>query len=486
MKLRFKQILGAVTVFYSPRYPKTIVYMLQASEYHEVAYLKWFWRTPNFRSVAVRRDLVKTKAAKLLNLALSIGMIFEIVFGLSLIYAWHYHGFGGGLYYGIAVILATPIAWAHLIMVPLLAGRYLIVNPTEKRLVTESEVIFRKHKGIKLAIAGSYGKTSMKELLLTVLSEGKRVAATPGNKNVPISHARFAKTLDGNEEIILLEYGEGAPGDVARFAQTTHPTHGVITGLAPAHLDQYKTLEAAGEDIFSLAGYLKGKHVYVNAESPSTKPFLQPSFNLYDQSGALGWKVSQVKVDLSGTKFKLTKGAKELNLHSGLIGHHQLGPLSLVAGLAHEFGLDDQAIIKGVKATKPFEHRMQPYLLAGAWVIDDTYNGNLEGIRVGTQLLAELQAKRKIYITPGLVDQGAENEKVHFEIGQLIATSKPGLVVLMDNSVTGFIKKGLVEGGYVGELRIEPNPLGFYNNLSEFVAVGDLVLMQNDWPDNYA
>ena len=61
---------------------------------------------------------------------------------------------------------------------------------------------------------------------------------------------------------------------MARFAATTQPTHAVITGLAPAHLDKYKTLAAAGEDIFSLATYLKGKNVYVNNDSPEVKPFL--------------------------------------------------------------------------------------------------------------------------------------------------------------------------------------------------------------------
>jgi UDP-N-acetylmuramyl pentapeptide synthase len=129
---------------------------------------------------------------------------------------------------------------------------------------------------------------------------------------------------------------------------------------------------------------------------------------------------------------------------------------------------------------------MQPYQLQGAWVIDDTYNGNLEGIRAGTVLLAELPAKRKIYVTPGLVDQGAEKERVHKEVGRLISEAQPDMVVLMRNSVTGYIEEGLKAGGYSGEVRIETQPLEFYTNLSHFVATGDVVVMQNDWTDNYA
>ena len=99
----------------------------------------------------------------------------------------------------------------------------------------------------------------MKELLNTVLSEGLKVRATPANKNVSISHARFAAKLTGDEDVLIIEYGEGAPGDVARFARLTHPTHAVITGLAAAHLDRYKTVKAAGEDIFAVAGLPKGQ-----------------------------------------------------------------------------------------------------------------------------------------------------------------------------------------------------------------------------------
>src|SRR6185503_13001801 len=111
----------------------------------------------------------------------------------------------------------------------------------------------------------------------------------------------------------------------------------------------------------------------------------------------------------------------------------------LAAALAHQFGLSKAQIKAGIAATKPFEHRMEPYQLAGAWVIDDSYNGNIDGIRAGTQLLKDLPAKRKIYVTPGLVDQGQESGKIHEEMGRLIASARPDMVVLMEHSVTASI-----------------------------------------------
>jgi UDP-N-acetylmuramoyl-tripeptide--D-alanyl-D-alanine ligase len=479
-------MMRAIRSLYSWRYPKTVVYMLQSCEYQVWPYLKWYWQTSDFSVVAKRRTLKATGPARLLLLAMYGGQLLTMLAGVGLIVLYLTQSTEGTGAFGLALIIVAPLLWAQLIVVPLLLGRLLIIQPKSYRLIRQSEQIFRDHPGVKVAVAGSYGKTTMKELLATVLSQGKTIAVTPGNKNVSISHAYFAKRLTGKEDVVIIEYGEGAPGDVTRFARTTHPTDAVITGLAPAHLDHYRTLKAAGEDIFSVAEYVKPHHAYVNAESQAAVEFVEKHDERYDEHGALGWKVSAVATDMTGLRFTMKKGTKTLHLQSGLIGRHEVGPLAFVAAFAERLGLSLKQIEAGIAETKPFEHRMQPYHLQGAWIIDDTYNGNIEGIRVGTGLLKNLPAKRKIYVTPGLVDQGEETQAVHERMGSYIAKAQPNKVVLMQNSVTGYIQKGLDAAGYTGDVVVEDNPLHFYTNLGLFVAAGDLVLMQNDWPDNYS
>jgi len=473
--------------FYAWQYPVALAYMLQSTEYHVSAYVRWFWRTNDFSRVTYRRTLHRTAPARLVVLLLRLGIAVQIIIGLSLIFLWYQRGMTGGLAFGLALVLSYPLVWAHLVVLPIAVGEVFIIRPRQQRLIAASERIFKDHPGAKIAIAGSYGKTSMKELLLTVLGERKIVAATPANKNVAISHAYFAQKLTGREDILLIEYGEGAPGDVAAFARVTHPTHAVITGIAPAHLDRYKTVERAADDIFSVADAVAADQVYANAESPYIDTLLakNAAFQGYDQKGALGWNVSDVRIAITGTAFTLTKGRTKLQLHSQLLGRHQIGPVAFAAALAHTFGMQPNHITNAVAKTMPFEHRMQPYQLSGAWIIDDTYNGNLEGVRAGTALLKELPAKRKIYVTPGLVDQGKASDEVHQEVGALIAAAKPDIVVLMQNSAKNAITKGLEQAAYQGEIIIEDDPLDFYTNLQAFVANGDVVLMQNDWTDNY-
>ncbi len=475
-----------ILFIYSARFPVALTYMLQSTEYKAKPYLKWLWRTSNFRAVQHRRTLKRTSYARMLLLALTTGMATELLAGLVFVALGIATGHIWYWMVGIPLIIAYPIVWSHLVIVPLELGRLYIVEPRQNKQIKASAKTFAKHSAIKIAVAGSYGKTTMKEVLKTVLSEGKKVAATEANHNVAIEHAKFARKLEGNEEVLIIEYGEGAPGDVVRFTSITKPTHAVITGLAPAHLDQYKTLDAAAKDIFSLADSVSPDNVYVNADSLAAKPYIRRGNIGYSVAGAGDWKARDIKIEVNKTSFNLVNEDRSLKLTSRLLGKHQVGVLAAAALIAMQLGLSDKQIITGIANTAPFDHRMQPYKLGGAWIIDDTYNGNIDGIKAGTMLLKELKATRKIYVTPGLVDQGKENIKIHQQMGRYIAAAKPDVVILMQNSTTDSIKQGLIENDYVGELKIETDPLAFYTNLDQFAASGDLVMMQNDWPDNYA
>jgi UDP-N-acetylmuramoyl-tripeptide--D-alanyl-D-alanine ligase len=478
-----KRVLSMYNI---PRFSTTLVYMLQSVEYQASPYFGWLYRTRDFSAIMQRRTLEHTRIARVLRIVLVCGMALQLLVALVLMYVgWHSENSAiivAGAIFGVLY----PLVWSHAIVLPLLIGRYFFVVPRDAKSVKTATDLFGQHTGKRIAVVGSYGKTSMKELLTAVLDQSLKVASTPGNMNVVSSHARFAASLYGDEDVLIIEFGEGKPGDVVRFSKIAQPTHAIITGLAPAHLDQYKTLQAAGEDIFSVADVVPSELVYVNGESSTLDGFLKAGMNTYTREGVMGWQASNAKTGLEGTSFELVKEDVRLELHSSLIGLHHVGPLALVAVLAMEFGLSPEDVQKGIANTKPFEHRMQPYRLSGAWVIDDTYNGNLEGIRVGTALLSQLTAKRKIYVTPGLVDQGEEVHSIHNEVGTLIASARPDIVILMKNSVTQYIQEGLTKAGYAGEVIVQPDPLNFYTHLDHFVAEGDVVLMQNDWTDNYA
>lgn len=463
--------------YFHPKLPVFLVYMLQQVEYDSSKFIAWVLRFPNLTRVNYRQELVWTAKARLL-------VWFNYLVLLLLILSLLIIAKTNSLAY-LIFILSLPFLTIGIFYVFIAIAWNFIERPRREAQIKKAEKIFASHKGIKIAIAGSYGKTTMKELLYTVLSEGKNTAKTPGNKNVPISHALFARSLNGDEDILLIEYGEAAPGDILNFAKNTHPDIGIITGLAPNHLDGYKTLEAVAEDLFSLKDYLKNKPLYVNTDSEVIKPYIKKGLTTYGQEGIDGWSINKIRTDIKGTSFIMQKGRNLVKISSGLLGRHQVGPLALAVVLAHELGLSNKQIESGIEATEPFEHRMQPREIGGGYIIDDTYNGSLEGIIAGLDFLKTLKAKRKIYVTPGLVDQGDETERVHREIGAAIAKSNPDKVVLMKNSATEYMKDGIIAGGHEGEIEIRDDPLNFYSNIDHYIAAGDIWLLQNDLPDNY-
>lgn len=462
--------------YYHPKMPIYLAYMLQQVEYNPGKFFKWIRRAPDLTKVMRRQKLVWTMKAYILVVIIYCVYAFYAFLTVS----YFFLSFLNGLF----ALLVSPVMVVLIAYMVVLAGWLYYEEPRRRKVIKQATKVFGKHRGVKIAIIGSYGKTSMKELLATVLGESKKVAATPGNKNVPVSHAAWAKKLTGKEDFLLIEYGEGAPGDIAKLAKLSQPNHSVITGLAPNHLDEYKTLDAVAKDLLSVKDFISGGKVYVNGASFAGRNLSGTS--VFSDKEVMGWKVKSVKVGYEGTRFEMQNKKKTINVHSGLLGRHQVAPLAFTAALAHDLGISIKDIEAGLEKTTPYEHRMQARQQGGAWIIDDTYNGSLEGIKAGLELLKDLPAKRRIYVTPGLVDQGKETERVHLEIGEAMAKAAPDKIVLMKNSVTEFIVQGLEKNDYKGELQIEPDPLTFYTNMEHIVAGGDLWVLQNDWTDNYS
>ena len=468
-----------------PNYVLTLVYMLQASEYQPSQYLQWFWRTRDFDSVMYRKKLDYTLKALLLS---AIAVVLTSLLLVASIYLMSRAVVDDRLdlgFVGVGLLLLSPLITAYAVVFPLLLGTLLVQKPKTDAMLSRARTIFAEHPGVTIAVAGSYGKTSTKEVLKTVLGAGMDVAATQANLNTPIALARFATELSGKEDILIVELGEFKPGDIAEFAELVQPDAAVITGLTEAHLDTLGDLDTAAGNLLSLADYVPREGLFINVDSDKLTDFTANIEHVpYGQSGAMGWEVSKVKTTLDGTTFDAKKGKGKFTVKSQLLGEHTVGMLVLALALAKEFKLPKAQIEKGLAETAPFEHRLQISRRDSVTVIDDTYNGNIDGVAAGVAFVKSQKAKRKVYVTPGLVEMGDQADEVNKRLGEIVGPVFD-TVVLMKNAQTDAIVEGLHATGFSGETTIVDDPLEFYNNLDSFLSDGDLVLMQNDLPDNY-
>ncbi len=472
---------------YHPRFFRTLVYMLQASEYDMRDYLAWYARTKDFAHVEKRKTIVWTSKAQVLYVMLSAGAALSvagIVIGALMVPSTA--AFLGAA----AIVLAMPFVLPYLLAVLAMLVRFA-QQPIEKSIVAIAQAKLAAHPALKIAIAGSYGKTTMREILKTVLSNGRKVAAPPGSYNTPLGIATFVNTLKGDEDVIIFELGEYYPGDIKRLCEIVGPNIGIVTGVNEAHLQKFGTLETTADTIFELADAVGERPLYINAENELARARAREYDTLFSREavgvGADGWRVAGALSDLRGTTFRIVRGGEIIRVSSKLLGLHLVGPLAAAAAIAREIGLEIEEIEAGIRETKAFEHRMEMTVdNTGVITLDDSYNGNPDGARAVIEFLASISGHRRFYVTPGLVEMGARAEAVHREIGERLAQAGIEKVVLVETSVTPYIEEGLRASDYRGEVLKFPDMPTALTALVQRTVSGDVMLIQNDWPDQYA
>ncbi|HTR19191.1 MAG TPA: UDP-N-acetylmuramoyl-tripeptide--D-alanyl-D-alanine ligase [Candidatus Paceibacterota bacterium] len=469
---------------YRPRFVRSLIYMLQASEYDIREYLRWYHRTSDFAHVEKRKTLVWTAKVKVL---FAISWIVIIVWAVGLM--WYAGSTGSDVPIVVlaGVVFLLPFYFPYM-LAALAWIVQLLQRPIENSIVAKAKQTLTTHQGFKIAIAGSYGKTSMREILRTVLSEGKKVAAPPGSHNTPLGIAKFISTLSGDENVLIFELGEYYPGDIRKLCEFVQPDLGIITGVNEAHLEKFGTLERAADTIFELSAFVAPENLYINGENELASARAEGRNVVYSRAGAGRFAVGHTKTGLDGTSFSLVlDDDSRIDARSHLLGLHQIGPLVAAADIAAKLKLDLKQIVSGISKTAAFEHRLQKRVDAtGVVTLDDSYNGNPDGAKAVIEFLASLKGHRRFYVTPGLVEAGARKQMVHAKIGEELARAGIEKVVLVKTSVTPFIEQSLRKAGFHGEvLKFDDMPKAL-EALQHMTVSGDVVLIQNDWPDQYA
>lgn len=344
-----------------------------------------------------------------------------------------------------------------------------------------------------IGITGSYGKTTVKEMLAAVLSEKYHVLKTPDNVNTPLGVARLIlNRLLPEHNVFIVEMGAYGIGDIRDLCLLTPPDIAVLTGINEAHLERFGSIGNTISAKMELIDFAKPNALVVlNTEDKNVRDRYQPHLNgrYLIASGDFVPHLHQFRPDGSGWDLSLTShdGREFGPYHLPLLGEYAATAISLVLAVALELKLDENQIRRGFKNIKPIPHRLEPKPQAGnVLVIDDSYNGNPAGARAAIRVLSRFSGRRKIYVTPGLVEMGNKTEEIHFELGHLLA-SVADLVFLIRTSAASIIKKGLAAAGFNMEHVLEfTSMLALEKELPHLLKEDDVILFQNDWPDNYS
>ena len=385
----------------------------------------------------------------------------------------------------LPIIMPMMVALADFIVQPIEHGR----RKHYKRI--SKEKLEKNEKLITIGITGSFGKTSVKNILATILSEKFSVLASPKSYNTPMGISKTILEDYSDQEIFIAEMGARHVGDIKELAKYIPCDIGVITSVSRQHLEGFKTLDNILDTKFELAQNLKKDGVmFYSGDNDGSKTLYERNQGekhiisiASDNDGIIS--ASNFNISECGSTFVLTINGETKNVSTVLLGKHSISNIMLAVKVANYLGLDNEQIAKGIEKIAPVPHRMQILKgVDGVTVIDDSYNANPHGAKAACEILKMFKTK-KIVITSGLVELGNLEQLENKKLGENLATSTDEVILIGKNRVKPIVA-GLITANYSEEnIHIVDSLEDAMTILSQIMQNGTTVLFLNDLPDSY-
>lgn len=317
-----------------------------------------------------------------------------------------------------------------------------------------------------VAITGSYGKTSIKNFVAEILSSKYNVYATPRSVNTLGGIMRDVnESLPSDTEIYICEAGARESGDIYDITTFLEPQKVVVGRVGEAHIEYFKSLKNIIATKLEIMQSPRLERAFIHS-SVTDEPHEKVTF--------FGDDIQNVDATLNGTDFELNFGDETLSLHTNILGSFQTMNIDVAVHIAKEFGMSDEEIQKAVAKLTPVDHRLQKIEAGGKIILDDGYNGNIDGMLEGVRLCS-LHEGRKVIVTPGLVESRDELNL------QLIEAINDVFDIVI---VTGALNATLFEKNLkVTNKTILHDKSKIQDVLASQTKAGDIILFANDAPN---
>jgi UDP-N-acetylmuramoyl-tripeptide--D-alanyl-D-alanine ligase len=392
----------------------------------------------------------------------------------------------------LRISLGALFLWASLTGFAVLAAN-TINRPIENRIagwyIEDARKILNSMNNLTvIGITGSYGKTSTKNFLASLLAARYNVLMTPESYNTTMGAVRTVREkLLPVHDVLIVEMGARRPGDIAEICELVRPKYGIITAIGEQHLETFKTVENIIGTKFELADYipddglifLNGDDKYIKNKKTG-KPFV--TYSVRAGSGC-DYTAFDISVSREGSRFTVAAPDGERCVFTTkLLGAHNIQNITGCIAVAHRLGIPLSELVVSVRRLKPVEHRLQ--LLPNGY-IDDSYNSNPAGFRAALDVLSQFSGQR-VLVTPGMVELGERQYQLNRELGAY-AASRCDYAVLVGEKQAPPLREGLLEAGFQAErLFIAPDLNKAIEIVNSLPNEGQrTVLLENDLPDNY-
>ena len=302
----------------------------------------------------------------------------------------------------------------------------LVVQDTVKALGDFARNYRQKFNIPTIAIAGSNGKTTTKDIIADILSKKYNVLKTEGNLNNHIGVPLMIFKIRKNTEIAIIELGTNHPGEMEYLCNILNPNFGLITNIGKEHLEFFKDLEGVMQEETTLFRYLKDNNgfAFVNYDDPWLK---NASKNLRNKLTYGFNKKSDyygsTSISKSGnnTLSIYSGGKKVLSVNPSLPGRHNCANFLASAVVGLKFSVKRNDIKKAIEEFKPAFGRMEIINNKGIMIIKDCYNSNPDSLRLGLETLAKIKyGSRKFVVLGDMLEIGERAPEEHRLAGEII------------------------------------------------------------------
>jgi UDP-N-acetylmuramoyl-tripeptide--D-alanyl-D-alanine ligase len=389
-----------------------------------------------------------------------------------------------------ALFLGAPLVLVlgDVVMAPvqsLINARFM--NRAQRKLAAIAPVV--------IGVTGSFGKTSTKFAVARLLGDPNVALATPGSFNTPLGLTRtINEQLTERHRFLVAEMGAYKEGEIAELCGIVHPTIGVLTAIGPAHLDRFGSMDAIRRGKYEIVTSLPDDGTAVmNVDDPEVRKLADGTDRVavvrygIDASGAPDVTARDIEVTHAGTSFKVVdkRSGDSIEASTRLLGRHSIGHVLAAAAVALTTGRRLHELAPAIAALEPVEHRLQLIEgTGGITVIDDAFNSNPAGAAAALDVLDSMPARRKVVVTPGIIELGPLQERENEIFGERAATVADAVIVVAKVNRAAILRgAGRVEDA--AAMIVVDTLDEATAKFPELVGPGDVVLFENDLPDQY-
>lgn len=257
-----------------------------------------------------------------------------------------------------------------------------------------------------IMVTASFGKTSIKNFLAQILQGRFSVYFTPRSVNTFKGIVYdINNDLPFGADIYIAEAGARMKGDIKEIAMLLNPQLGVIGEIGNAHIEYFKTLENTASTKFELLESNRLEQVFVYNKNPLPKELDSATKRKIIPYPA---QLRNIEATLKHTKFEMMLGKEWVEFETYILGRFNVDNIAVAVMIAHQLGMSISTIQNLVKKLSPIPHRFNLSVSNGKTIIDDGFNGNINGMLEGVRLCS-LYEGRKVIITPGLIESDEES-----------------------------------------------------------------------------